>query len=182
MASPKLVAVAGSPRADSYTGTALEYALDAAETAGADTELLELGRLELPLFRPESDRQDDGANVTGRIREADAVLLGTPASHGTISATLKNALEYCLPDEFEGTTVGLLAVAGGGMYGTTLEHLRLCIRVLHGWVLPYDVGIPHVGEQFDADGDFVDSELEASVRRLGRMTVEYTPIEPTTGR
>ena len=177
--SPRVVAVVGSRRSGSYTRMALEYALEAAEDAGAETELVDPRSYDLPLVHPDTRHQGDSESVVRTIRAADSVLLGTPASHGTLSATLKNVLEYCRPEEFEETTVGLLVVAGGGMCGTTLEHLRLCVRVLHGWALPPEVAIPRVKQQFDDDGSFTDPDVERKVADLGRSLVEYAHIEPT---
>jgi len=95
-----------------------------------------------------------------------------------ISSAFKNAFDYLGKDEFAGTTVGLLATAGGGSYGPTLEHLRTGIRTVHGWTLPHEVGIRGAYNAFD-DGEFVDPDLAARVDKLGRMAVEYARIEPT---
>jgi NAD(P)H-dependent FMN reductase len=131
-----VVALSGSLREQSYTRLALRRALDAAETAGADASLLDLRSFDLPPLNPDVDAQGDGAAFTRRVREADAVLLGTPMYHGSYSGVLKNALDHCGFDEFEGKTVGLLGVAGGAFPITALEHLRSVCRALDAWVLP----------------------------------------------
>ena len=176
---PKVVAISGSLREDSYTTLALTHALAAAERAGAETELIDPREWDLPLFDPDDREIGDARRLKTTVREADALLLGTPVYHGTISSALKNVLDYCGFEEFEETTVGLLATAGGGGYGRTLEHLRTSVRTIHGWCLPHEVGIRKAYDQFDDDGEFVDPELEARVAKLGRMTVEYAFIEPT---
>ncbi|WP_340681197.1 hypothetical protein [Natrinema caseinilyticum] len=63
------------------------------------------------------------------------------------------------------------------MCGTTLEHMRICVRVLHGWAVRYDVGIINSGSQFE-NGSFTDPDIEEQVRKLGRMVVNYAYIEP----
>ncbi|MDL5362832.1 NADPH-dependent FMN reductase [Halalkalicoccus sp. NIPERK01] len=178
MKSPRVVAVAGSLRDGSYTRLALGHALDAAREAGASVELLDLREYDLPVYDPDAGEVADAERLMAEIREADAVLLGTPVYHGTISAALKNALDYCGFDEFEDTTTGLLAVAGGGTYGPTLEHLRASVRAVHGWTLPHEVGIRNASEQFDERGEFLDASLEERVRKLGRQAVEYAFIDP----
>jgi azobenzene reductase len=176
---PTVVAISGSLREGSYTKRALARALATAEEAGAETELIDLREWDLPLFDPDDREMGDSERLKETVKGADALLLGTPVYHGTISSALKNALDYCGFEEFEETTVGLLATAGGGGYGRTLEHLRTSVRTIHGWCLPHEVGIRKAYDQFDDDGEFVDPELEARVAKLGRMAVEYAFIEPT---
>ena len=181
MARPTVVAVSGSLRDDSYTRRALGYVLDAAREAGAETELIDLREYDLPVYDPDREELDAEVDLKRRIREADAVILGTPVYHGTISSALKNALDYCGFDEFEDTTVGLLATAGGGTYGPTLEHLRASVRAVHGWTLPHEVGIRKAYEKFDGE-EFADRELEERTRKLGRLAAEYAFIEPRAVR
>jgi len=175
-----VVAISGSLRERSYTRLALRRALDAAETAGADAELLDLRAFDLPPLDPDADDQGDSAAFARHVREADAVLLGTPVYHGSYSGVLKNALDHCGFDEFEGKTVGLLGVAGGAFPITALEHLRSVCRALDAWVLPHQAAIPRASAAF-ADGTFADERLEARVVTLGRRVVEYANIEPDPG-
>ncbi|MGQ4556164.1 NAD(P)H-dependent oxidoreductase [Halobellus sp. GM3] len=172
-----VVAVCGSLRGESYTRRALERALDGTRAAGGTGAVLDLREYELPTFDPDVDRQGDGDALTRRIREADAILLGTPMYHGSYSGVLKNALDYCGFDEFEGKTVGLLAVAGGGFPVTALEHLRSVCRALDAWVIPHQAALPNVSRRFDG-GDITDEKLDDRVRVLGRRAVEYANIEP----
>ena len=176
--APKVVAICGSLRDESYTRLALEHVLDAAREAGAETELIDLRRWDLPLFDPDDRERGDAAALQRVVGDADAVVMGTPVYHGMVSSGLKNAFDYLGKDEFEGTTVGLLATAGGGSYAPTLEHLRTGVRTVHGWALPHEVGIRGASDAFDADGGFVDADLEARVRKLGRMAAEYSRSRP----
>jgi len=171
------VAIAGSLRAESHTRTALGHALDAAEAAGADAELLDLRTFELPPLNPDADEQGDSAAFARRVREADAILLGTPMYHGSYSGVLKNALDHCGFDEFEGKTVGLLGVSGGSFPITALDHLRSVCRALDAWVLPHQAAVPRASSAFQA-GDFVDESVEKRVATLGRRVVEYATIHP----
>ncbi|AEH36082.1 NADPH-dependent FMN reductase [Halopiger xanaduensis] len=184
--TPSVLAVNGSLRAESYTRTALRYVLRAAEDRGAETTLLDLREYDLPVYDPDVDdrEQGDAREVKRLVREADAVALGTPVYHGSYSGALKNFHDYCGFDEYEDTTVGLLASAGGGSYGSTLDHLRITVRGVHGWVLPHQVGIRNASSRFRADPDAIDGrafredDLRERVEKLGRMLVEYAFIDP----
>ncbi len=176
--SVTVIAVCGSLRNESTTRLALTHALAAAEEMGAETELLDLRHWDLPLFDPDDRDRGDAPALRRTVGDADAVLLGTPVYHGMASSALKSAFDYLGKDEFAGKTVGLLATAGGGSYGPTLEHLRTGIRTVHGWTLPHEVGIRNAASAFDGE-EFVDTELEARVSKLGRMAVMYATIEPS---
>jgi NAD(P)H-dependent FMN reductase len=178
MPTPLHVAgVCGSLRDASYTRIALDHALEAAGERGASTALLDLREYDLPVF--DADRRDagDAERLQADIQRADAVLLGSPMYHGSYASPLKNALDYCGFDEFENTTVGLLAVSGGSFPTTTLEHLRSVCRAVNAWVLPHQAAVPNASEAFD-DGGFVDEKMADRVETLGSRAVEYAQIEP----
>ena len=178
---PHVVAISGSRRQGSYTHRALQEALSGVEEAGGTAELLDLAAVDLPPLNPDIDDVSGGEAVARRIREADAIILGTPMYHGSYSGVLKNALDYCGFDEFENKTVGLLAVSGGPFPLIALDHLRSVCRALNAWVLPYQAAVPRAHAAFDADS-FTDDALRERVRTLGERVVEYARIEPDSYR
>ena len=177
MSRPHVVGVVGSLRDASYTRIAVERALDAAAEAGGTTELLDLREYDLPVFDADDRKAGDAPEVTRRIREADSILLGTPVYHGSYSAPLKNALDYCGFEEFENKTVGLLAVAGGGFPITALEHLRSVCRALNCWVIPHQAAVPRARNAVE-NGAITDEGIDERVARLGEEAVQYANIEP----
>ncbi|MDZ5811519.1 NAD(P)H-dependent oxidoreductase [Halorubrum sp. AD140] len=168
----RIVAVSGSLSADSTTRTALSVALDAAADAGAETEMLDLGAVDLPLYHPDEDAQGDSEALKRRVREADGVLAGTPVYRGSYSSTFKNFHDFCGSTEYEHTAVGLLATAGGGSYGGTLEHLRSTFRNVHAWTVPHEVGIRNASSVVDETG-ISDDDIRERTERLGRAVVEH---------
>jgi len=174
---PHVVAVCGSLRDGSYTRIALERAIEEAAERGASTGFVDLREYDLPVF--DADRRDagDAGGLRSELQQADSVLLGSPMYHGSYAAPLKNALDYCGFDEFENTTVGLVAVSGGSFPTTTLDHLRSVCRAVNAWVLPHQAAIPNARTHFE-DGELVDEGLEDRVAVLGERAVEYARIEP----
>jgi len=168
----RIVAISGSRRDGSTTRAALRVALDAAADAGADTGLIDLGKVDLPLYHPDEDAQGESERLTRLVREADGVLAGSPVYRGSYSSTFKNFHDFCGSDEYANTAVGLLATAGGGSYGGTLEHLRSTFRNVHAWTVPHEVGISGASRVVDTDG-IRDDDLRARTEKLGRVVVEH---------
>jgi len=174
---PQVAAICGSLRDESYTRLALQHALESAENHGASATMIDLRNYDLPVFDADLRDAGDAKQLRAEVRAADSVLLGSPMYHGSYSAPIKNALDYCGFDEFEDTTVGLLAVSGGSFPSPTLDHLRLACRALDAWVLPHQAAIPSARKEFE-DGEFINEKLADRVAVLGQRAVEYANIEP----
>jgi NAD(P)H-dependent FMN reductase len=177
MSASHVVGIVGSLRDESYTRVGIERALAAAEATGATTELLDLRTFDLPVFDADDRTAGDADTFARRVRDADSILLGTPVYHGSFSAPLKNALDYCGFDEFEHKTVGLLAVSGGGFPITALEHLRSVCRALDCWVIPHQAAIPRARDVVE-DDRITDDGIEERVVKLGEEAVQFANIEP----
>jgi len=173
-----IVGVCGSLSDDSYTRTALEYALGAAREAGAETALIDLRKYDLPIYDSDDSDVGDAPEIKGLLDEADGIVLGTPMYHGTFSSPLKTVLDYAGSDQFGGKPVGLLAVSGGSFTRQALSHLRLTCVSIDADVLTYQVALPNASSQFRDDPSapfddraFVDSDLRRRVENLGREVV-----------
>lgn len=172
-----VVAVSGSLREASRTRWSLQVVLDGIADAGGTGEIVDLREYDLPPLNPDRDASEGVDAFTRTVRESDAVVLGTPMYHGSYSGVLKNAIDHCGFDEFEGKTVGLLAVAGGSFPVTALDHLRSVCRALDAWVLPYQAAVPNAGSVFEG-ARILDDGLRDRLETLGRRAVTYANIEP----
>ncbi|MDL0134234.1 NADPH-dependent FMN reductase [Halobacterium salinarum] len=174
-----VVAICGSLSDDSGTRTALRTVLDGA-TAVTDTEvttdLIDLRELSLPPRDGDDRDAGDAPALRARVADADALVLGTPMYHGSYSAPLKNALDYCGRDELGGMTVGLVCVAGGGFPRQALSHLRGVCDALDAWTLPHQVGVPNAATTI-GDGEITDDDIAARARTLGEQAVAYANVE-----
>jgi len=173
---PHVVAVSGSLADDSRTRTALERALSGVRSTDATAELIDLREYELPMFDSDEENPGDAPKLKGKLLEADAVILGTPMYHGSYSSPIKAALDYAGFEEFEGKTVGLVAVSGGGFPTPALEHLRSVVRALNAWTIPLEVGVPYSHENF-GDGEVTDEGLRDRLGKLGTEVVRYAGVE-----
>jgi NAD(P)H-dependent FMN reductase len=169
MTRTHVAAVPGSLREKSKTRVALRAALAAAEDEGATTDLLDLREMDLPLYDADHTDAGDAPALRKRLRDADAVILGTPVYHHSYASPLKTVLDYCGFEEFEDTLVGVLAVAGGGAGGFPTEalgHLRGAVLGLRAWLYPRQVVIPRAGETV-VGGELADPTLADRVKEFG---------------
>jgi len=76
-----IVGVGGSTATVSRSRAALQTALEGAETAGADTRLLDIRQLDLPMYNPDDDQPDQSATALIEASySADGFLWSSPAS------------------------------------------------------------------------------------------------------
>jgi len=149
MSAPHIVALGGTLRAESATGKLLAATLAMAEARGARTTLLTGEAIAFPHYEP--------GNVEGNpavmryleaLRSADAVIVGSPGYHGTLSGLVKNALDHVellRGDDrcyFDGMPVGLIATAAGWQAAvSTLQALRTVTHALRGWPTPMGLAV-----------------------------------------
>lgn len=175
----KVIALCGSARPHSSTERALAVALAGAAAAGAEVQVLNLREFALPWCdgRPEGEYHGEAARFRALVLGADALLVGSPEYHGSLSGGLKNALDLIGPDELKDRMVGLLATARGEAGAmNTLNHLRHIFRWMGAWVLPTQVSIPKSQEAFAADGAIAREGLEPELRALGAEVVRYAGL------
>lgn len=169
-------ALDGSQRDGSHTRNALKLALSPADLSGAKPEFVDLTALESPVFDPDRNDASDAEYLRRRVEDSDEVWSGMPMYHRSYSSPLKTAPDYCGFDEFEGTTMSLLLVSGGGFPALALEHLRSVSRTLDAWHLPYQLAIPNADKAFEA-GQLVNESLGERVEKLGTDLVHFAGVE-----
>lgn len=177
----RVVGVGGTLREGSASLGALRRALAAAGEAGAETELLDLRELDLPMYQPGRALEEYGPGA-GRLveglRGADAVLISTAAYHGTLAGVTKNALDFAQflsggdHPYFDGKVVGLISTAAGEQAGANaagaLVHV---VHSLRGVVAPLMVPISKAWQRADRSGDITDELYGRRLDNLGELVV-----------
>lgn len=183
----------GSPRAGGNTQKLMEVALEAAQEAGAATELLTLHDKEMePCIACDICREtgecaiyDDARVVLERMVEADAIIIGSPVYFGNVTGQLKILMDRSRPlrREFKlkNKVCGALAVGAsrnGGQETTiqAIHHYLLiqdAILVGDGDPLAHYGGAGVGGPVGDTESD--DPGLETS-RNLGRRVAELARL------
>lgn len=184
----RIVALGGNATAGGSAERLLRHALARCEAEGAETSLFAGDAIDLPLYAPHrSDRCDKAQALTEALRDADGIIVASPAYHGSVSGVVKNALDYAqdlvsdTQPYFDGRAVGLVAVAGGWQAaGSTLATLRSITHALRGWPTPMAVTANSSQPLFDPDGLLTDDGIAmqldimtSQVMMFARMKAGY---------
>jgi FMN reductase len=173
-----IVGLGGSLARVSKSRAALAIALAGAASAGAETELLDLHRLNLPMYNPDDDTPNDAAaGLIESCYAADGMLWSSPMYQGTISGALKNALDWLHvlgkrePPYLHDKVIGLISAAGGMQGLQAINTMEFAVRALRGWAVPYVVPVAAAARVFDQDGRIQDRAVELQLRTLGEEVV-----------
>ncbi len=182
MTAPLVVGLGGTVRTGSTSERALIKALEAAEAAGARTELFGGEFLSgLPIYNP----SDPGAHperdrFLETFRRADGVIVATPGYHGSLSGVVKNALdslEGLSGDSrpyFDGRAVGLIVAATGWQAcGSALAALRAIVHAMRGWPTPLGATLNTAAGLFGPDGAFADPRDAWQVEIVAQQVVAF---------
>jgi FMN reductase len=91
-----IVGLGGSLARVSKSRAALELALEGASSAGAETTLLDLRELDLPMYNPDNEQPTDAAaRLIDACYSADGMLWSSPMYQGTISVPSRTRSTGC---------------------------------------------------------------------------------------
>ena len=135
-----------------------------------------------------------GRRLLDAVASADAVVLGSPGYHGTISGLVKNSIDYleelrsgerCYLD---GIPIGCIATANGWQAAVnTLGALRILAHSLRGWPTPLGIAL-NVSKSpaFGADGALLAPEIRDSIEIMAEQLLAFASWrqvpQPATAR
>jgi FMN reductase len=173
-----IVGLGGSLARNSNSRAALETALAGAAGAGAQTELLDIRRLDLPMYNPDDDEPTEAAaRLIESCHAADGLLWSSPMYQGSISGALKNALDWLHllgdrdPPFLHDKVIGLISAAGGTQALQAINTMEFAVRALRGWAVPYVVPVAAASRVFDRAGRIQDQAVELQLKTLGAEVV-----------
>jgi FMN reductase len=191
---PFIVGIGGTQRPGSSTERALRFCLRTASRFGADVTALVGEELALPMYNPEqTQRSATAQRLLDLLRRSDGIIIASPGYHGTISAFVKNALDYTedlvgdARPYFEGRAVGCIVSASGWMAtGTTLVTLRSIVHALRGWPTPSGALINSRQASFTADDQCTDENVSRQLETVAEQVVNFARMRmsgagPQTG-
>ncbi len=186
MGTPKLLALAGSIRRDSFNQKLVRIAAAGAAAAGADVTVIDLADYQLPLFNEDLEREATPENAT-KLKQLfldhDGLLISSPEYNSSITPLLKNTMDWVsrasaeIPGlaAYRGKVAGLLAASPGALGGLRgLVHVRSILSSIGVIVLPDQVAVSKAHEAFDANDQLVDAKLQEKVLELGKQLATTT--------
>lgn len=180
MTTPRILAFAGSLRRDSYNKKLVKILAAGAEHSGAEVTLIDLKDYPMPIYdgdiESESGIPENALKLKELFRAHHGLLISAPEYNSSISAALKNAIDWVSrPEEgrppldcFDGKVAGLVSAAAGGLGGMRmLPTLRSILQNIKVIVVPALVGVPAAGSAFNDDGTLKDDRKRAAVEAVG---------------
>ncbi len=185
----KILAFAGSTRANSFNKKLVQAAAAFAEEAGAKVTLVNLRDYPLPLYDGDLEDSEGSPEHATALYELfkshDALLIASPEYNSSISGVLKNAIDWISRPRdgepplaaFSGKVAGLLSASPGQLGGLRgLVHLRSLLGNIGMVVIPEQVAVGAAHEAFAEDGSLVDQKL------AGRVATAMKSLVRTSSR
>ena len=183
---PLVFGLGGTLRANSSTERALRHCLAAARRQGGRTKLYCGGDIEFPMYNPhEPARTREAIALIEALREADAVIVGSPGYHGGISGLVKNALDY-IEDMRDDSRVyldnkpwGCISCAYGWQAAVgTLDQLRAVGHALRAWPTPLGVAINSADQIWSEAGELIDATVTNQLNLLASQVLTFVRSTP----
>ncbi|HZL22316.1 MAG TPA: NAD(P)H-dependent oxidoreductase [Nitrososphaeraceae archaeon] len=168
----KLLGIGSSLRKNSSSNKLLKMVLDKSQRYGANTSIIELSKINFPIFNPNKPNEisEDIKKINEQIINADAFILATPDYHGSMSGGMKNFLDYYWY-EFSGKIFGYI-VSSHEKGLTVMDHMRTAIRQCYGWSLPYGLSI-NTEYDLDEHSNVNNPKLLQRMENMSRDIVTY---------
>jgi len=170
-----IIGLCGSLRKDSYNRKLL-LTIQSLLSNKVQFEIVEIG--DLPLFNQDIELNPPETVIAFRkkVGSADGILFATPEYNYSVSAVLKNAIEWgsrpygkAVLNSKSAAVIG----ASTGMLGTSRAqyHLRqICVQVNIYMMNGPEVMVPFEAKKFDETGKLID---EATMEKLQKFTTAF---------
>lgn len=182
-AETKVLAFAGSTRADSYNKKLVQEAAEIARKKGATVTVIDLKDFKMPFFDEDLEKTEGMPFAAKQFRQLmldhQVIIIASPEYNGSLSAVLKNALDWASRNEegkpsrdaFKGKKFALLSASPGQGGGSTgLTHLRSIIERIGGEVVSKQTSIPSAYKAFTPDGHLISSQqIEAIKEEIDQL-------------
>ncbi|MDP1836408.1 MAG: NAD(P)H-dependent oxidoreductase [Chlamydiales bacterium] len=180
----KVLAFAGSTREDSVNKKLVVEAAKIARQLHAKVEVVDLRDYPIPFYDEDLETSQGMPIKAKQFRQlminSDVILIASPEYNGSLSAVLKNTIDWASRGEngggsreaFKGKKFVIMSAApgpGGGARG--LVHLRAIIENIGGTVLPQQVVVPGAYNAFDEQGRLKDEKVRRELEQLIRTAI-----------
>ena len=187
MTTPRILAFGGSLRRDSFNQKLAAAAAAGAQEAGAEVTVIALRDFPLPVFDQDLEAAEGMPAAAKKLkqlfREHHGLIIASPEYNSSITAALKNALDWVSRAEadddppraaFAGKTAILCAASPGALGGLRgLVHVRAILGNIGVTVLPDQLAVSQAHAAFRPDGSLSDEKQAAKVKNLGAQLAKH---------
>jgi len=176
----KILAFAGSSRSDSFNKKLVKVAAEGAREAGAEVNFIDLRDYPMPIYDGDLETQEGLPENAKKLKkiflEHHGLLVSSPEYNSSISALLKNAIDWVsrpVPGEsplacFDKKVVGLMAASPGALGGLRgLVTVRSIFGNIKCTVIPEQVAVAKANEAFAEDGTMKDEKQQSAIKNIG---------------
>ena len=184
----RILVFAGSARRDSLNKKLARAAADAARAAGGEVTFVDLDDYPMPVYHGDLEAAEGMPENARKLRALflahDALLIASPENNQSITALLKNVIDWLSRDvgdgkgaqsglaPYRGKVAGLMNATPGPYGGVRhLFHLRQVLSGLQMIVLPNQVQLARADKAFDAAGALTDAGAAKALDTLARALV-----------
>lgn len=169
----KVLGICGSLRKESYNRKLLQIAKGIASELGAEVSEVDLKELNLPIYDGDLEAQgipEPVQKLKAVIAAADVIMLASPEHNYSISAALKNAIDWTSRqgNPWDAKVIAIFG-ASSGNFGTLRGQfqLRQMLMYLNVFTLPQpQVFIRNEVEAFNPDGSLKDPKSVELLKTL----------------
>ena len=174
----KVLAFSGSTRNDSFNKKLALEAVGIVNTMGASALMIDLRDYPMPFYDGDIETKKGMPDTAKQFRnlmiESQAIIIASPEYNASVSAILKNALDWASRNEsgqpsrdaFKGKRFAIMSTSpGGGGGGRGLEHLAAIIENAGGEVVKEKVSVPDAYHAFTAEGCLKNPQVKEKLKR-----------------
>lgn len=185
MSTINILAFAGSNRRESVNRKLINAAAQLGKEAGIEVTVADLNDYDMPIYNgdiEESQGLPPAALAFKKLIHAhDAVLMASPEYNASVTALLKNTIDWCSRPGGEddpgkvlnGKVVGLLSASPGGLGGIrALNHLRAILLNVSAFVIPAQFALGGAMQAFDDDGNLKEESAREAVLAVLKQLVD----------
>ena len=180
MAQPvSILAFSGSSRRESLNKKFLAIAVQEVKAVGGDVTLIDLGDYELPLYN--GDLEDasglpaNAQKLVDLIKGHTGLLIASPEYNSSITALLKNTIDWCSrsdDDPFTGKVVAVVSASPGAYGGNrSLKTTQQILLHLGCHIVPAMASLPSAHKAFGPAGELTDPRALKGVQELAKALV-----------
>ena len=187
----RVLVFAGSARRDSLNKKLARAGFEAVRAAGGEATFLDLDDYPMPVYHGDLEAREGMPENARKIRafflEHQALLIASPENNQSITALLKNTIDWLSRDiadgkgansglaPYRGKVAGIMNATPGPYGGVRhLFHLRQVLSGLGVIVLPQQVQLARADQAFDAGGALTDARAAKALAALARDLIEIS--------